>query len=502
MNWDKMCPGCMHELTEEDCMLEKCPHCDFEKEKEERGQALPVLTILSGKYLIGKILEKDSKSITYLAYDLNLEIKIQITEYFPTILVKRDDDKRTVIPISDENKEAYEQGKKNDLENARQIVKLVTRSGAENLIRDFFEENNTVYTVLIDKEMPSVTAMPQDLEEKKETGNRKSKIVFFSILGAVVLLAGILGFIFLSFHNRNFKVDKEWEAAYKSDMLGTSYDEDIVIFATDSGLYYAEYDENGELPQAYWLAECNVNESMYCVDTDEEYLYVSVTNYGIFRANIQEEKVKYEQIIPRNTLEFILHDKYIYYVEDEMLYRAKKDGSDECLLAKNATQIFTLYKNSLFYYSVEDACIYRVDEKGDELVKVMEMQGVENILAVKSYLYVVQKGGLCRINLETSEVEEILESGTIGGDSEIYVKDDVIYFVSLDNKGLVSYQISDKKQKVLYNGDEISMTGMMEENLFLLNSKGQYYCIDTDNYTMKTMQFNYLSMSENAIREE
>lgn len=501
MNWEHMCPGCMHELTEEEYKSGKCPHCDYEREKENREQALAVLTILNGKYLIGKILEKDSTSITYQAYDLNLEIKIQITEYFPLVFAKRAEDGRNIIPISEEATEAYEIGKKNNLDSARQFVKMVTRSGGENLIRDFFEENNTVYTALIDNAIPSVTAMPENFSEKQGGSNKKKKIIWLVSAAVALVAVCIMLILLIGAGDGKFKVDKDWKTVYKSFMLGTMYQDDIAVFATDSSLYYGEYDEKEELSQIYWLADLNVNEALYCVDSDDKYLYVSVTNNGIFRADIENKEVEYKQIVNRDTLEFVLYDKYIYYVEGDTLYKAKKDGSDEKILAENASFAFTMYKNSIFYYSNADECIYRINENGEKPLNIAKMSGVTKLLASGANLWVVKDGILYQMDIGTGEIEQEEKIDSVGSNSEIYVSDNVVFYLSSDNKKVNAYNVSTKETKVLYNGTEILMTGMMKDNLYIVNSQGEYHSLNVKDNSKKKMKFNYLSMSQDCIYE-
>ncbi len=498
MNWEHMCPGCMHELTDEEYNSGKCPHCDYEREKEDREQALPVLTILNGKYLIGKILEKDSTSITYQAYDLNLEIKIQITEYFPPVLAKRAEDGRTITPLSEETIEAYEQGKKNNLDSARQIVKMVTRTGGENMIRDFFEENNSVYTVLIDNALPSVTAMPESLSKKQGIGDKK-KVAWIASCAAGVVAVCVLVIFLISANSGKFKVDKDWEAVYKSFMLGTLYQDDIAVFATDSSLYYGEYDEKNELSQIYWLANLNVNEAMYCVDSDDKYLYVSVTNNGIFRADIESKQVEYKQIVARDVLEFVLYDKYIYYAEGDTLYKAKKDGTDERILAENASLVFTVYKNSIFYYSNADECIYRMNEKDETAVRVDEMSGVTELLAAGVNLWAIKDGILYQMDIGSGEIAQKEKIDNVGSNSDIYVSDNVVIYLSSDNKKVNTYDVSAKETKVLYSGTEILMTGMMKDNLYIVNGQGEYYSLNIKDSSKKKLDFNYLSMSQDCL---
>ena len=98
MDWNKVCPACMRELSEAEAAEKSCPYCGFMISEEDRTNALPVNTILNGKYILGKLLSHTEEEITYLAYDLNLEIKIQISEYFPRTLARRAENGRMAEP--------------------------------------------------------------------------------------------------------------------------------------------------------------------------------------------------------------------------------------------------------------------------------------------------------------------------------------------------------------------------------------------------------------------
>ena len=60
-----------------------CPRCGFNENDEQPYLALPLGTILNGRYLVGKVLGIGGFGITYLGYDLTLEIKVAIKEYMP-----------------------------------------------------------------------------------------------------------------------------------------------------------------------------------------------------------------------------------------------------------------------------------------------------------------------------------------------------------------------------------------------------------------------------------
>ena len=61
-----------------------CPHCGFDQQAEQPFLALPLGTLLNGRYVTGKVLGVGGFGITYLGYDLTLEIKVAIKEYMPS----------------------------------------------------------------------------------------------------------------------------------------------------------------------------------------------------------------------------------------------------------------------------------------------------------------------------------------------------------------------------------------------------------------------------------
>ena len=146
MDDKKLCMGCMR-LREE--ANGKCPYCGFNEKKREQedDEALPLRTILNGKYLLGKPLGRGGFGITYIAYEKNLQIKVAIKEFFPWSTVKRDKD-NSLMPVSwKDDSEFFETDKKKVLDEARRLAQLMDLPGVV-FVRDFFEENNTAYIVM------------------------------------------------------------------------------------------------------------------------------------------------------------------------------------------------------------------------------------------------------------------------------------------------------------------------------------------------------------------
>ena len=79
------CLGCM-----EPFQGYPCPRCGFDPKNVKSAEyALPLETILAGKYLVGRVLGQGGFGITYIGWDIALERKVAIKEYFPAGQVSR-----------------------------------------------------------------------------------------------------------------------------------------------------------------------------------------------------------------------------------------------------------------------------------------------------------------------------------------------------------------------------------------------------------------------------
>ncbi len=147
---NKICLGCMH-VTEDP--EGTCPLCGFQKKKYNQMRSyrgLPLMTILQGRYMTGKILGEGGFGITYLAWDLLLEIPVAVKEYFPSQLATRDTrtgTTATVSIISKKHTHYYEKGMTDFEEEARNLAKFQNLRGVVK-VKDFFLENQTAYLVM------------------------------------------------------------------------------------------------------------------------------------------------------------------------------------------------------------------------------------------------------------------------------------------------------------------------------------------------------------------
>lgn len=142
LNPDQLCMGCMREKEQ----AGPCPYCGFDEETAPRApHFLPYRTILNGKYLVGRVLGEGGFGITYLGWDLNLDLKVAIKEYFPSGLVERGHTQVNVPSQSDA--EYYEDGRNKFAQEARSLARFYTLPGIVS-VKDFFLENNTAYIAM------------------------------------------------------------------------------------------------------------------------------------------------------------------------------------------------------------------------------------------------------------------------------------------------------------------------------------------------------------------
>ncbi len=144
MNTTNLCLGCMEERG-----LElTCLHCGYKADvKPESLLHLPPGFVLQDKYLLGRVLGQGGFGITYLAWDLTLNIKLAIKEYLPQQLVTRTAGSYTVTVYKPALTEDFNYGLTRFLEEARTLARFIEHPNVVS-VRDYFEDNGTAYLVM------------------------------------------------------------------------------------------------------------------------------------------------------------------------------------------------------------------------------------------------------------------------------------------------------------------------------------------------------------------
>ena len=140
----KLCLRCMR-ISDE---AEICPYCQREKKGQLTwSKALAPGTVLNNKILIGNILGKGGYGITYIGYDMLLEYRVAVKEFFPDEMVDRADDGKTVLVLDEVNGEEYQKETTAYLREARILAEFSKFPGIV-AIKDLFYENNTGYLIM------------------------------------------------------------------------------------------------------------------------------------------------------------------------------------------------------------------------------------------------------------------------------------------------------------------------------------------------------------------
>ena len=157
------CYNCMHELEPGQTVCPKCGHDNSVHKNPD--DAIAEGTILSGKYLVGRILGRGGFGITYLGLDISLGMSVAIKEYFPVGVGTR-------VPFSTKVSAA------SSLPDTDGFLKGVNEFQAEartlalfnspNIVyvRDYFKDNGTAYIVMDYLDGNSLT------KEVKECGGK------------------------------------------------------------------------------------------------------------------------------------------------------------------------------------------------------------------------------------------------------------------------------------------------------------------------------------------
>ena len=144
MDLNNLCLGCFEEIGK----AEECPHCGFVKgTPAESPVHLPPGTILYENYLIGRVIDQGGFGITYLSWDINLNLKSAIKEYYPQDLATRAAGQSQISAYTGNLSSQFQYGLEKFLQEAQTLAQFEGHPGVVS-VRHFFEANGTAYIVM------------------------------------------------------------------------------------------------------------------------------------------------------------------------------------------------------------------------------------------------------------------------------------------------------------------------------------------------------------------
>ena len=139
----EMCPDCFGNNVADGI----CADCGFNlNEYVWEDYQLPLFTVIGGKYIIGRVIGEGGFSITYTAYNSELNAKYAVKEYYPAEISGRgysSPDGMTIYPFSGYNDE-FDKGLERFEREALQLAQFDGMEGIVN-VKDYIAENGTGY---------------------------------------------------------------------------------------------------------------------------------------------------------------------------------------------------------------------------------------------------------------------------------------------------------------------------------------------------------------------
>ncbi len=145
MDFTGMCMGC---FAEKGAGSDPCTYCGYRADEAAVSpHYLSPGTVLHDTYLVGRVLGRGGFGITYLAWDINLGIKLAIKEYFPREMATRTPGRTAVSVYEGKTGGEYAYGLEKFLQEARTLARF---EGHPNIVavRSFFQANDTAYMVM------------------------------------------------------------------------------------------------------------------------------------------------------------------------------------------------------------------------------------------------------------------------------------------------------------------------------------------------------------------
>lgn len=143
----RRCIGCMEDMGDTPGAF--CPHCGYNNSDSAPKQpyAMRPNTLLHGRYLVGRVLGQGGFGITYIGFDMVLNLKVAIKEYFPMGSATREGNSSTLRWNSMNSTEQRQGAYESFLKEARKTAKLDQVSAIVR-VRDTFYDNETAYIIM------------------------------------------------------------------------------------------------------------------------------------------------------------------------------------------------------------------------------------------------------------------------------------------------------------------------------------------------------------------
>ena len=94
-DFQNLCPGCMQPLPNG---AQVCPHCSRSIGEPQHAPLLPLMSRLSGRYIVGAGRFSSTDCAVYTGFDTALRVPVTINEFLPKNLAVRGEGENALSP--------------------------------------------------------------------------------------------------------------------------------------------------------------------------------------------------------------------------------------------------------------------------------------------------------------------------------------------------------------------------------------------------------------------
>lgn len=141
INTDDLCMSCMKEIGN----AKQCPHCGFQVDSLQSAPYLQIRTVVSNRYLVGKLLEYNGEGATYIGWDLTNRVAVSIREFLPDAISTRSPG-YPELRILPGREATFHECCQSFLEMWRQLARLRGLSALISVV-DIVEDYATAYSI-------------------------------------------------------------------------------------------------------------------------------------------------------------------------------------------------------------------------------------------------------------------------------------------------------------------------------------------------------------------
>lgn len=176
---DNLCMNCFENIGDENI----CPHCGFNNNTNLQDMIyLPLKTVLSDRYIVGKPLSYESDAITYLGYDMERRSVVTVREFIPKGISNRLEGNLDVH-VRERYKKNFMTYKESFI-NLWKTLKSLNTLSAVIPVLDVFEENETAYAVSEKMETLSLREFLLRTEDNNILWD-KARLMFMPVLTTI-----------------------------------------------------------------------------------------------------------------------------------------------------------------------------------------------------------------------------------------------------------------------------------------------------------------------------